>query len=145
MHGDDPLCTILWREAFDAARNQIGFAKLLAEAARGVESALEFFRQFRTRQGQTDLKKAGLFGIVTAARALAIRHHVVERSTRGRLAGIKALGIGAANDLDALIEAGEVFLEFLVSKQIEDLNPGIPPSNAAEVKRLSGRNRERRR
>ena len=72
---------------------------------------LGLFGRFKTRQGRIDLKKAGLFGIVTAARVLAIRHHVVERSTPARLAGIKALGLGAASDLDALIEAQATFLD----------------------------------
>ena len=92
VHGDGQLCTTLWREAFDAAHGEIGFAKLLAEAAGGVESGLGIFRRFRTSQGRIDLKKTGLFGIVTTARVLALCHHVVERSTLARLDGIKALG-----------------------------------------------------
>ena len=136
-------CASIWRYAFDAARDQVGFAKLLAEAAGGVEPGLGFLGGFRTKQGRIDLKKSGLFGIVTAARALAIRHHVVEHSTRARLMGIKAMGIGAANDLDALIEGQETFLDLLLAQQIEDIERGRPPSNAVAVKRLSARDRER--
>jgi CBS domain-containing protein len=143
VHGDGGLCASLWRYAFDAARDQVGFAKLLAEAAGGVEQGLGFFGGFRTKQGRIDLKKTGLFGIVTTARTLAIRHHVVERSTRARLTGIKAMGIGAANDLDALIEAQETFLGLALAQQIEDIEQGRPPSNAVAVKRLPARDRER--
>jgi CBS domain-containing protein len=143
VHGDGRLCASIWRYAFDAARDQVGFAKLLAEAAGGVEPGLGFLGGFRTKQGRIDLKKSGLFGIVTAARALAIRHHVVEHSTRARLMGIKAMGIGAANDLDALIEGQETFLDLLLAQQIEDIERGRPPSNAVAVKRLSARDRER--
>src|SRR5262245_34755374 len=103
VHGDGRMCASIWRYAFDAARDQVGFAKLLAEAAGSVEQGLGFFGGFRTKQGRIDLKKTGLFGIVTTARVLAIRHHVLEHSTRARLTGIKKMGIGAANDLDALI------------------------------------------
>ena len=71
-----------------------GFAKLLAESAGSAEPGLNFFGGFRTAQGRIDLKKTGLFGIVTLARVLAIRHHVVERATPARLAGVKALGLG---------------------------------------------------
>ena len=77
------------------------------------------------------------------ARALAIRHHVVERSTLARLAGIKALGIGAASDLDALIAAQDTFLNLLLAQQIHDIERGRPPSNAVVVKPLLSRERDR--
>ena len=57
--------------------------------------------------------------------------------------GIKAMGIGAANNLDALFEGQETFLDLLLAKQIEDIERGRPPSNAVAVKRLSARDRER--
>ena len=143
VHGDGRLCTTLWRDAFDAAANEVAFAKLLAEAAGSVESGLGFFGRFKTSGGRIDLKKTGLFGIVTAARVLAIRHHVVERSTPARLAGIEALGLGAKSDLDALIEAQETMLDLVLTQQIEDIEHGTPPSNAVAVKRLSPRDRAR--
>jgi DNA polymerase-3 subunit epsilon/CBS domain-containing protein len=142
VHGDGRLCASIWRYAFDAARDQVDFAKLLAETAGGVEQGLGFFGGFRTRQGRIDLKKTGLFGIVRAARALAIRHHVLEHSTPARLVGIKATGIGAANDLDALIEAQETFLDLVLAQEIEDIERGRPPSNAVAVRRLSAPDRE---
>ena len=143
VHGDGSLCTTIWRDAFDAARGQLGFAKLLAEAAGGGESGLGLFGRFRTSQGRMDLKKVGLFRIVTVARALAIRHHVVERSTLARLAGVKALGIGAAGDLDALIVAQETLIDLLLAQQTEDIERGMPPSNAVAVRRLSLQDRDR--
>jgi CBS domain-containing protein len=143
VHGDGRLCTTIWRDGFDAARGQLGFAKLLAEAAGGGESGLGLLGRFRTSQGRIDLKKVGLFRIVSTARALAIRHHVVERSTLARLAGIKALGIGAASDLDALIAAQETLLDLLLAQQTEDLERGRPPSNAVAVRRLSSWDRDR--
>ena len=143
VHGDGSLCTTIWRDAFDAARGQLGFAKLLAEAAGGGESGLGLFGRFRTSQGRMDLKKVGLFRIVTVARALAIRHHVVERSTLARLTGVKALGIGAAGDLDALIVAQETLIDLLLAQQTEDIERGMPPSNAVAVRRLSLQDRDR--
>jgi CBS domain-containing protein len=143
VHGDGGLCATLRRDAFDASSGEVGFAKLLAEAAGSVESGLGFFGRFRTSRGRIDLKKAGLFGIVTAARVLAIRHHVVERSTPARLAGVKALGLGGDSDLDALIEAQATLLDLILGQQIEDIAHGTPPSNAVAVKRLSSRDRAR--
>jgi DNA polymerase-3 subunit epsilon/CBS domain-containing protein len=143
VHGDGKLCIDLWRSAFDVARGQAGFAKLLAEAAGAIESGLGWFGQLRTSGGRIDLKRSGLFGIVTTARVLAIRHHVVERSTPARLAGIKALGLGGAGDLDALTEAQDILLDLILAQQIEDIGQGTPPSNAVVVRRLARRDRER--
>jgi DNA polymerase-3 subunit epsilon/CBS domain-containing protein len=143
VHGDGSLCNALWRGAFDAARGQTGFAKLLAESAGDIASGLGLFGRFKTSNGRIDLKMSGLFGVVTAARVLAIRHHVVERSTPARIAGIKALGIGSAAELDALSEAQATFLELIVAQQVEDIEQGIAPSNAVAIKRLSVGDRDR--
>jgi DNA polymerase-3 subunit epsilon/CBS domain-containing protein len=68
---------------------------------------------------------------------------VVERSTAARIAGIKAQGLGGERDLDALADAQETFLGLLIRQQIEDLELGIPPSNAVLVRRLTRRDRDR--
>jgi DNA polymerase-3 subunit epsilon/CBS domain-containing protein len=137
VHGEVGLATRLWQEAFDAAAGQVLFAKLLVESAGAVESGLTFMRRFRTEKGRIDVKKTGLFGIVTAARALSICHHVVERSTPARLAGIRALGIGGERDLDALTAAHGVFFDLLLGQQLRDLDQGIPASNTVLIKQLS--------
>jgi CBS domain-containing protein len=62
---------------------------------------------------------------------------VVERSTPARLAGLRALEIGGARDLDALMAAQATFLDLIVSQQVEDMEHGIPLSNAVVVGRLS--------
>jgi DNA polymerase-3 subunit epsilon/CBS domain-containing protein len=143
VHGDGSFCTALWREAFDAAQGNRAFAKLLAESAGQVERGLGWFGRFNTTQGRIDLKKTGLFGIVSTARVLAVGHHVVERSTQDRLAGIKALGIGSTSELDALADAQGVFLGLLVAQQTEDLDHGVAPTNSVAIKRLSVPERDR--
>lgn len=143
VHGDGRLCTELWRHAFDMARGNAAFAKLLAETAGVVESGLGLFRQFKIAEGRVDLKKTGLFGIVSTARVLAICHHVMERSTPARLAGVRALGLGAETDLDALAAAQETFLDLLLAQQIEDIERGMPPSNRVAIKPLPSNERAR--
>ena len=143
VHGDIGLADAIWREAYDAAKGQAGFVKLIAETAGAITPGFTLFGRFKTDQGRIDLKKSGLFGIVSAARALAICHHVVERSTPARLAGIGALGLGGESDLDALVEAQATFLDLLAAQQVEDMEEGVPPSNAVAIKRLSRRDRER--
>ena len=142
VHGEAGLTDQIWRAAFDAARGDAAFAKLLVEAAGEREAGLNWFGGFRTRQGRIDLKRAGLFGIVTAARVLAIRHHVVERSTPARLVGIKAMGLGAASELDGLVEAQAVFLNLILAQQIDDFEHGRPASNSVSVKDLNARESE---
>jgi DNA polymerase-3 subunit epsilon/CBS domain-containing protein len=142
VHGDVVLGDTLWREGFALARGEAGFAKLLAEAAGGVEHGLTLFGGFRTTEGRIDLKRAGLFGIVTAARVLAIRHHVVERATAARLEGIVALGIGGS-DLPALIDAQRTFLDLILAQQIDDIEHGRPASNRVAIRPVSRRNRDR--
>ena len=136
VHGDGSFCTMLWREAFDAAKGNRAFAKLLAESAGEVERGIGLFGRFKTAKGRIDLKKTGLFGIVSTARVLAIGHHVVERSTEDRLAGIKALGIGSTSELDALTDAQNVFLGLLVAQQVDDIDHGIAPTNTVAIKQL---------
>jgi DNA polymerase-3 subunit epsilon/CBS domain-containing protein len=143
VHGQASLANTLWRDGFDAARGQAGFAKLLAETAGSVAPALGFFGTLKTDRGRIDLKKAGLFGIVTAARVLAIRHHVVERATVSRLDGVRALGIGGERDLEAFDEAHATFVDLILRQQLEDIDSGRPPTNAVAVKSLSRRERER--
>ena len=142
VHADVAMADHVWRAGFDAVRGESAFAKLLAEAAGPMEAGFTWFGRFKTERGRIDLKRAGLFGIVTSARVLALRHHVVERSTRARLAGIKALGRGES-DLEALVDAEAVFLDLILRQQIDDVEHGRPPSNAVAIERLSRRDRDR--
>ncbi len=143
VHGNVDLANRLRENALDAAKGQAAFAKLLVESAGKFETGLTFMRGFRTENGRINLKKTGLFAIVTAVRALAICHHVVQRSTSGRLASLKGLGIGGEADLDALVEAQSVFLDLILAQQIEDVEHGTPASNTVAIKRLSERDQIR--
>jgi DNA polymerase-3 subunit epsilon/CBS domain-containing protein len=142
VHGANALAETLWRDGFEMAKGRVEFAKLLAEAAGEVEPGLTFFGGVKAERGRIDLKKAGLFGIVTAARVLAIRHHVLERATPRRLAGVMALKLGGERDLEALAEAQMIFLSLILDQQIDDIEHGHPPSNKVTVKRLSATERE---
>ena len=142
VHGDGSLALSVRQEAYTRADGQAAFAKLLVDIVR-IPRSLGFFGGFRTERGRIDLKAAGLFGLVAAARAMAIRHHVVERSTPARLAGVRALVRASETDLDALVEAHGVLLDLIASQQVEDVMHGMPPGNAVSVRRLSARDRDR--
>jgi CBS domain-containing protein len=140
--GDGSLAVAVRQAAFTAAKGQAAFAKLLVEGI-SVPRSVGFFGGIRTENGRIDLKRSGLFSVVSAARAMAIRYGVMERSTPARLAGVKALLHAGAADLDAVGEAHGVFLDLILSQQIEDISHGTSPSNAVVVKRLSARDQER--
>jgi CBS domain-containing protein len=142
VHGEGGLAVAVRQAAYAAAEGQVAFAKLLVESV-SVPASLKFFGGIRTEGGRIDLKAAGLFGIVAAARAMAIRYHVTDRSTPARLAGVKALVHGSNSDLDALVEAQGVFLDLILSQQIDDIAHGTPPTNTASVKQLPARDRDR--
>ncbi|MDP3690858.1 DUF294 nucleotidyltransferase-like domain-containing protein [Bradyrhizobium sp.] len=142
VHGDGGLAVLVRQSAFDAAKGQTAFAKLLVEGI-STPTSLKFFGGIRTEAGRIDLKAAGLFGLVAAARALAIRYHATERSTPARLAAVMALVHVSRSDLEALDQAHSVFLDLILSQQVEDIAHGTPPSNTVSVKRLSARDRDR--
>jgi CBS domain-containing protein len=143
VHGDAGMAEALWRGAFDAANGRADFAKLLVEAAGAVQPGLGWFGRFRTEQGRIDLKKAGLFGIVSAARALAIRYHVVELATPARLDGVKAALPAAESDLEMVRDAHGVFIDMILAQQIDDIGRGVAPTNTVAVDRLGARERTR--
>jgi DNA polymerase-3 subunit epsilon/CBS domain-containing protein len=143
VHGDFELANSLWRYGFGAARDNVTFVKLLAESAGPASPALSFFGTIKTVEGRIDLKKAGLFGIVSLARVLAIRHHIVARPTPERLRGLIELDVGATEDLSALSDVQGLLLDLIVRQQVEDIANGVPATNKVAVKRLSRADHER--
>jgi DNA polymerase-3 subunit epsilon/CBS domain-containing protein len=143
VHGDSSLALSLWRGAFERAHGSPEFAKLLVEASAGhMAQGLTWFRRFKTVNGRIDLKRTGTFGVVMAARALAIRHHIVERSTFARLATLKARGVAHEVDFDRFEEALELFLKLLLQQQITDIRQGRQPGNGVAAQTLSRHERE---
>ncbi len=143
VHGQLSLADALWRFAYDMAKGQVEFAKLLVESIGRMDRGLGLFGRLRAHKGRIDLKRTGLFGIVSTARALSIRHHILERATPARLRGVRGLRIGAELDLDRLIESHSVFVRLILSQQLADVHSGRPASNTVSVRRLSATDRER--
>ena len=142
VHGDGGLAVAVRQAAFAAADGQVAFAKLLVEGI-SIPSEREFSWRHPHRGRPHRSERAGLFGVVSAARAMAIRYHVTDRSTPARLAGVKALAPCQRNGSGRACRSAWRFLDLIVSQQVEDVAHGIPPSNAVSVKRLSTRDRDR--
>jgi CBS domain-containing protein len=131
------LAAALQSFAFDAARDQVTFAKALGERAALPGNPFTLFGGFHLEEGRIDLKRHGLFPVVTFARALAIRHDIRSRSTRERLAGLSALEIGSEADFARLTAAHAQVLKLMLQQQSRDLLAGIPVSNRVETGALS--------
>jgi DNA polymerase-3 subunit epsilon/CBS domain-containing protein len=137
VQGTAALADEIWRHAYEAGGRGADFAKLLAEASAGFAPPISLFGGFRSAEGRVDLKLGGLLPIVSSVRVLSIRHHVLARSTSERIAGVRALDLGAASDLDELIRIHRLIIDCLLRQQLEDIEAGVPPSNRVDVRRLS--------
>jgi CBS domain-containing protein len=137
VYGDHALAAALQSFAFDAARDQVTFAKALGERAALPGNPFTLFGGFHLEEGRIDLKRHGLFPVVTFARALAIRYDIRSRSTRERLAGLSALEIGSEVDFTRLTAAHAQVLKLMLQQQSRDLLAGIPVSNRVETGALS--------
>ncbi|MBB6309016.1 DUF294 nucleotidyltransferase-like domain-containing protein [Xanthobacter tagetidis] len=139
--GTAAIADRLAADAYGAAAGQYAFLKQLADAGGPVRSALTLMGGLRTENGRVDVKAHGLFPIVCTARVLAIAHGIDARSTKARLDGLRAKGIGASADLEAMAEAHGVLLSAVLDQQLEDLAVGLPASNKVDPRRLDAHRR----
>lgn len=140
--GDDGLALALWDYAHDRARSSRGFLKSLAALTTDVRSPIGLFGRIATDNGRVDLKLNGLFAIVGAARALAIRHDVRRRASSDRLEGVKALGVVNGEEIDNLLAAHEILSREILRQQLIDIEDGVPASTRLELARLTRRERD---
>lgn len=141
VHGTLALGTALFEAAFAAGRESATFAKLLGERLAGRASPLTMFGGLRGRDGRLDLKMHILFPVASTARILAIRHGIAERSTRARVEGLIAQGIGNEIELAGLLDAHVLGLALLLAQQSADIAAGLKPSSHVELSALSRRQR----
>lgn len=141
VHGMLPLATSLIESAFALGREHTTFAKLLGERLSAPANPLTLFGGLRSQNGRLDLKMHILFPVASAARVLAIRHGVTERSTRARIEGLIARGIGSDVELTQLLDAHGLGLSLLLAQQSTDIAAGIKPTTNVELAGLSRRQR----
>lgn len=129
VSGETSLAEEVWRDAYRAAEGQIPFLKLLSESTAGFAPPLNFLGRLRTEDGRLDLKAGGLFPIVASARLLSLRYGILARATPARLAGMRALNVGADADLERLVLSHALFVDIILRQQLVDIADGVPPSN----------------
>jgi CBS domain-containing protein len=143
VHGDQPMGNRLFEQAFRAAAARPAFAAIVAMGLQDYRSPIGLLGRVRTVDGRVDLKAAGVFPVVAAARAMAIRHGIMRRSTAGRLRGLVEQGIGNAEELTLLSEAHGFMVGLMLAQQARDLASGVPVSNRVALSELSGTDRDR--
>ena len=139
VHGDLAMGEALAAEAREMAAAAPGFLKLLAVQAAGWRAPLALFGGLRRDGGgRTDLKIGGLLPIVAGGRALALRHRLAGRATPERLRAAAVAGIGAASDIEAVVEAHATLLAAVLAQQLADAEAGIPLSPRIDAARGHG-------
>ena len=90
----------------------------------------------RVEDGRIDLKKYGLFPIVSMARTLCVRHGLAMHATSERLEAL-ARTVGSAPELDAFAQDHAVMMAALLRQQASDVEAGLKPSNRLDPKLLA--------
>jgi DNA polymerase-3 subunit epsilon/CBS domain-containing protein len=139
VHGEMGLGHELREFAYREASKELALVKLLAKASASVPSATTLFGGLRTESGRVDLKRHGLFPIVSAARALSIRHGLTAQSTKDRLVELAQREAEPRPIFGQLSDAHLLFLTLLLRQQIRDVAAGIPASHSVDPKELDAR------
>lgn len=137
VHGEARLAETLLSESLTRAAAAANFQHTLATNAARFESMLGLFGRFRLTNGRIDLKKGGLFPIVSTARVLALRHALPARATPARLEGVATLMPEQTHVATALIEAHRILLDLVLRQQLRDLDRGMALSNAVRPSELT--------
>ena len=137
VYGDAALGEQLHGEALDMASGARAFQIALRANAVDFASPLGMFGRLRLKQGRLDAKRHGIMPIFSAARILAIRHGIRDRSTPGRLNAAGALADSDREAIGHLVEAHRILLDEILAQQLRDIGRGIPHGNSVAPKEMS--------
>lgn len=138
VYGDHGLVDVLRADAIAAASRAIAFLQLMDMNAARANPPINWLGRFSLEEdGRMDLKMHGIMPIFSAARVLALRHALLDRSTAARLEGLRGNPDISGGNLDGLLEAHQIMLNNILQQQLADIERGIPPSNRVDPKRLN--------
>jgi len=137
--GTRRLAGALRQHATQAAGTSPAFLRLLAAAGEEIPRATDLLGRLRTREGRIDLKRHGLFPIVTGARVVALAWGSTATATDTRLADAAAKGAFSQDAARSLAEARGVLVEAILEQQLVDIAAGRTPDNRIDPKRLGRR------
>ncbi|MCY4230731.1 MAG: DUF294 nucleotidyltransferase-like domain-containing protein [Alphaproteobacteria bacterium] len=137
VYGDAALGKRLHSEALDMASRARAFQIGLCANAVDFTPPLGMFGRLRLKKGRLDIKRNAIMPIFSAARILAIRHGIHDRSTPARLHAASELADSARDSIGALVEAHRILLDELLAQQLRDIGRGIPHGNLVAPKQIS--------
>ncbi len=137
VYGDADLGERLHGEALEKAANARAFQVALRANAVDFTSPLGMFGRLRLTKGRLDAKRHGIMPIFSAARILAIRHAIQERSTPARLNAAGALADSDRETIGHLVEAHRILLDEILAQQLRDIGRGIPHGNSVAPKEMT--------
>jgi DNA polymerase-3 subunit epsilon/CBS domain-containing protein len=144
VYGDMHLAEELRRDCVAAASGSAGFLKLMTLNAASVEPPLGWFGRFRTQEdGRMDLKRGGIMPVFSAARVLALKHGILERSSVARLEVVRGREGIPDRQIEQVLEAHKIILGIILSQQLADIEKGVPPSNRVDPKSVRETDRDR--
>lgn len=133
VHGDHKLSKEIFTYAYRRGHENVPFAKLLGETLSSMPDPFTMFGGIKAEGNRLDLKKHVLFPVSAAARTLAIRHNVACHSTRQRLDGLIAEGVGGEIDFANLLEAQELAFQLVLENQSRDIEAGLKATNFIDL------------
>lgn len=136
VHGERALGETLFEDAYAYGHADATFPLVLGERLASLHTAFTLFGGLRTEESRIDLKRYALFPLVSAARALSIRHNIRARSTRERLEGLLERQIGSESAIRRVLAAHDLVLSLMLAQQGRDRHQGVPLSNRVEVATL---------
>lgn len=136
VHGERALGETLFEDAYAYGHADAAFPLVLGERFASLRTPFTLFGGLRTEEGRIDLKRNALFPLVSAARALSIRHNIRARSTRERLEGLLERQIGSESAIRRVLAAHDLVLSLMLAQQGRDRHQGVPLSNRVEVATL---------
>ena len=137
VYGDAELGEELRSEALDMAAKARAFQVALRANAVDFTSPLGMFGRLRLKKGRLDAKRHGIMPIFSAARILAIRHGIRDRSTPARLEAAGAMAEDGRDAVGNLVEAHRILLDEILAQQLRDIGRGIPHGNSVAPKEMS--------
>ncbi|MBC8038706.1 MAG: CBS domain-containing protein [Rhizobiales bacterium] len=137
VYGDHGLVDDLRSDAIAAASKTISFLQLRDLNAARASPPVNWFGRFKLEEdGRMDLKMHGIMPIFSAARVLALRHALPDRSTAARLDALRGRPGVLEENIDGLLEAHQIILRAILQQQLADIEQGVPPSNRVDPKKL---------
>jgi len=137
------LAEELRKDAVSAAAQSPAFLKLMAMNAARTDNVVGWFGRLLTDEaGRIDLKRNGIMPVFSAARILALKHEVTERSTAARLSAVRTMPDMPDVLVDHLIDAHRLLFGMILDQQLRDIERGLKLSNKVAVNELTAYERE---